>query len=165
MSVVSELSVSLFKREITDAIKWAYNASSYTWTPENINQYKATGVNTSLVTKLSPAVTTDFGYTYLDSCDQTGADVGDPRHSFHLGINIQHESWKQALYGIYQDKTGTGASRVGGHFIINANTNYTLTKDTTLFLTIKNLLDKPYQEVYDYPASRRTVLFGITESL
>jgi len=165
LSAASELSVSVFKREISDAIEWAYNASSYTWKPENIEQYKATGVNTSIITKLSPQVTTDFGYTYLESCDQTGADVGDPRHSIHLGINVQHENWTQAVYGVYQDKTGTGTSRVGGHFIINANTNYSLKKGTILFLTIKNLLDKPYQEVYDYPASRRTVLFGIKESL
>ncbi|MBP2649896.1 MAG: cirA 6 [Firmicutes bacterium] len=161
LSSVSELTVSVFKRNLTDAIKWDSTANTY----ENINQYKATGVNTSIINKLSKKVTTDFGYTYLDSCDQTGADVGDPRHSIHLGINVHDSNWTQAIYGVYQDKTGTGTSRVGGNFIINANTNYSLNKDTTLFLTIKNLLDKQYQQVCDYPASRRTVLLGIKESL
>ncbi|MBP2654568.1 MAG: cirA 6 [Firmicutes bacterium] len=164
LSKISELTVSVFKRDISDAIDWV-NTSGSIWQPININHYKATGLNANIISKVSPNLTTDCGYTYLDSCDQDGADVGDPRHSIHIGVNLQAGKLNQAVYGLYQDKTGLTTSRVSSHFLINFSTKYTLNSATSLFLTVNNLLDKEYQGVYNYPASRRTVLFGVKQTL
>lgn len=163
-----EATLSYFKRDLTNAIKWqpadpGDPLSPYH--PSNINHYTSTGLNASLLSKLSPAVSTDIGYTYLDSHDQNDVAVGDPRHSFHIGVKFHNGKLTQTIYGIYQDKTGTAASQVNSHFLVNTHANYLVNNDTTLFLTINNLFDKQYQFLNGYPANGRAVLFGVKQTL
>lgn len=163
-----EATLAVFKRNLTNAIKWQPADLNDPWSsyhPANISHYTATGLNASLLSKLSPIVTTDIGYTYLDSRDQNASAVGDPRHSFHLGVKLHADKLAQTVYGIYQDKTGIAASRVNSRFIVNTNTSYLINQDTTLFLTISNLFDKQYQAANGYPANGRTVLFGVKQTL
>ena len=164
LNAASEATVSVFRRDITNAIRWMA-APDFTYHPHNIDRYKATGLNASLINKLSSVTTTDVGYTYLDGRDQNDNNIGDPRHSFHVGVNIHEGKLSQAIYGIYQDKTGTTTSQVGGRFIINTNTSYTLRKGTSVFLTVSNLFDKQYQSAKGYPANGRTVLLGLKQTL
>lgn len=163
LNAASEATLSVFHRDINNAIRWTM-ASNYTFHPHNIDQLQSTGVNASLLTKLSPAATVDLGYTYLDSRDQNGDNVGDARNSFHVGLNIHNGKLTQSIYGIYQDKTGTVPNQVPGRFIVNTNTSYCLNTDTSLFLTVTNLFDKQYQAVHNYPANSHTVLFGVKQT-
>ncbi|MBP1765703.1 MAG: cirA 6 [Firmicutes bacterium] len=160
---VSEGTVSLFKRDLNDAIRWMV-ASDYTYHPQNIAHYTATGVTASVATKLSPVTTATLGYTYLDSHDQDGNSVGDPRNSFNIGLTIHDGKLTQTITGIYEDKSGTSYSQIPSHFIVNTNTVFNTTKDTSVFLTFNNLLNKQYQSVYGYPASSRTFLLGVKHS-
>ncbi|HMM19698.1 MAG TPA: TonB-dependent receptor [Selenomonadales bacterium] len=164
INAATEATASVFRRNITDAIRWTADPD-FTYHPHNIDRYKATGLNASLVSKLSPATTADVGYTYLDGRDQNDRSIGDPRHSFHVGFHIQEGKLSQTVYGVYQDQTGTAASRVGGRCIVNTNTSYALNEDTTLFLTVSNLFDKQYQAVNGYPANGRTFLLGVKQTL
>lgn len=159
----NEATLSVFRRNLYDAIRWDSINDEYH--PYNIDNYLATGVTTSLTSKLSPAVTTDIGYTYLDSHDQNDNGVGDPRNSFHIGVKLHDGKLSQTIYGIYQDKSGISSKQVSSRFIVNTNTNYSIGKDTSLFLTINNVFDKQYQAVYDYPANGRTILLGVKQSL
>lgn len=159
-----EAILSLFKRNLNNAIDWEYIGSGK-YRPNNIDNYRATGVNVSLTSKLNAITTTEIGYTYLDSHDQNNKDLGDPRHSFNIGINIHDGKLSQTVNGIYQAKSGSSGAKVDGRFIVNTNTNYSIDKDTSLFLTINNLFDKHYQSVYDYPANGRTILLGVKQSL
>jgi len=160
----NEATVSIFRRNINNAILWTADPD-FTYHPHNIAGYKANGLNFTVTSKLSDVTTTNVGYTYLDSRDQNGNDVGDPRHSFHVGINIHQDKLTQAVYGIFQDETGTATKRVNSRFIVNANTNYTISKDTSLFLTVNNLFNKQYQAVNGFPANGRTVLLGLKQTL
>lgn len=164
LSSGSEMTLSVFKRDITDAIRWM-EASDFTFHPQNIDRLKTTGFNASLTTKLSPVTTADFGYTYMDSRDQNGDNIGDPRNSFHIGLNIHDGKLTQSIYGIYKDQSGTTLTQVPGHFIVNTNTNYVISKDTSLFLTINNLFNRQYQDVKNYPANGRTVLLGVKQTI
>jgi len=138
---------------------------AFTWHPQNIDNLKTYGLTASLVTKLSPATTADIGYTYLDSRDQNGDDIGDPRHSFQLGLTIHNGKLSQRVYGVYQDRSGTGTSQVCGRFVVNTNTVFALSRDTSLFLTVNNLFNRQYQAHKGYPASGRTVLFGVRQTI
>lgn len=164
INAANEATISVFRRNITNAIRWMADPT-FTYHPKNVDRYKATGINAGLISKLSAVTALDVGYTYLDGRDQNDNNIGDPRHSFHAGINIHEGKLTQAIYGIYQDKSGATNSQVGGRFIVNTNTSYSLTKDTSVFLTVTNLFDKQYQSVKGYPANGRTVLLGIKQSL
>ncbi|MPN48737.1 Vitamin B12 transporter BtuB [bioreactor metagenome] len=155
--------MSIFKRNLNNAIDWKYISGEYH--PYNIDNYRATGVNVSLTSKLTSTAASEVGYTYLDSHDQNNKGLGDPRHSFHLGINVHDGKLSQTINAIYQAESGSPGKYVDGRFIVNTNTNYSFTSDTSLFLTINNLFDKAYQSVYDFPANGRTVLLGIKQAL
>ena len=166
-SKITEGTLSLFKRDLTDAIKWrSTDPTDWTapWQTYNVAHYTATGVTASVATKLSPVTTATFGYTYLDSHDQDGNSVGDPRNSFNVGLTIHDGKLTQTITGIYEDKSGTSYSQIPSHFIVNTNTVFNTTKDTSVFLTFNNLLNKQYQSVYGYPASSRTFLLGVKHS-
>lgn len=164
LSAASEATLSFFHRNLTDAIRWMMDGA-FTWHPQNIDNLKTYGLTASLATKLSAATTADIGYTYLDSRDQNGDDVGDPRHSFQLGLTIHNGKLSQRVYGIYQDRTGTGTSQVYSRFVVNTNTVFALSRETSLFLTVNNLFGRQYQAHKDYPANGRTVLFGVKQTI
>lgn len=164
LSSTSEMTISVFKRDITDAIRWI-EAADYTFHPQNIDCLKTNGLNVNLTTKLSPVTTADFGYTYMDSRDQNNNDIGDPRHSFHINLSIRNGKISQNILGTYQDESGNTFSRVSSRFLVDTNTTYALDKDTALFLKVNNLFNKKYQDVKDYPADGRTVLFGVKQTL
>ena len=158
------MTLSVFRRNINNAIRWTA-APDYTYHPHNIDGYKANGVNVSFISKLSSVTSTDVGYTYLDSRDKNDNDVGEPRHSYHIGINVNQGKLKQGIYCLFQDKSGTGTSQVGNQFIVNTNTNYSIDKNMSVFLTINNLFDKQYQAVKGYPADGRTILLGVKRTI
>lgn len=164
LNAMSEMSLSIFKRDISDAIRWLMD-SDYTFHPQNIDRLKTTGLNASLATKLSSVTTADFGYTYLDSRDQNDNRIGDPRNSFHIGLQITDRKLSQKIYGVYTGQTGTVTSTVPSRFVVNTHTTYDLTKDSSLFLTINNLFDRQYQDIRDYPANGRTIMLGIKHTI
>lgn len=164
LNTANEITLSVFRRNINNAIRWTV-APDYTYHPHNIDGYKATGVNASFISKLSSVTSTDVGYTYLDSRDKNDNDVGEPRHSYHIGINVNQGKLKQGIYCLFQDKSGTGISQVGNQLIVNTNTNYSIDKNMSVFLTINNLFDKQYQAVKGYPADGRTILLGVKRTI
>lgn len=164
LSSSSEMTLSAFKRDITNAIRWLM-ASDSTFHPQNIDRLKTLGVNASLTTKLSNVTTADFGYTYMDSRDQNDNNIGDPRNSFHIGLNIKQGKLSQSIYGIYVGESGTTSGQVSSHFVANTNTTYELNKNTSMFLKVSNLFDKQYQDVRNYPANGRMIMLGIKQTI
>ena len=160
----SEMTLSVFKRDITNAIRWV-ETSPYIYHPQNIDRLQTMGVTASLTTKLSNATTSDVGYTYMDSRDQNDNNIGDPRNSFHIGLNIHQGKLTQSIYGIYVGESGITTGQVSGHFVANTNTTYDLNKDTSIFLKVNNLFNKQYQDVKNYPANGRMIMLGIKQTI
>ncbi len=163
LSKTQEGTLSVFKRNLSDAIDWSEDKKSGKWMPMNINQLNTIGLNANLTSKLSGATTLDLGYTYLDSRDQNGAVTGDPRHTFHIGLNAKSGKLTQSIVGTYQGENGT--NQVGSRFVVNAHSNYKAGKDTTVFLTINNLFNRQYEAVKGYPAGGLSFLIGVKQGL
>ncbi len=164
----SEATLTLFKREITNAIKWLPEDQNDPWSayhPVNVDCYTSTGVNASFITQLAKNIKADIGYTYLDGKDQNNASLGDPRHTYHIGLNFEYGKFSQSIYGNYLDDRGIGSNRLPDCFIVNTTVNYALHKDTAVFLTVNNLLDKKYEAFKGWPAQERTVFLGLKQSL
>lgn len=158
LSGTSEATLSFFRRDLTDAITWIAGYA------KNINQYTANGLNAGFTVKLSKVTTGDVGYTYLDSRKQDNTSVGEPMHTFEVGITINHGKLTQRICGVFEDASGMGSSRVSGHFAVNSNMTYAFTKDLSFFLTINNALNKEYQTIKNYLADGRTVILGIKQT-
>lgn len=170
ISNCTEATLSLFKRELTNAIRWQEDTTDtafyilnyyYPYHPYNIDQLTSTGIDARLTSQLSSVTSMDIGYTYLDSHNQNDTWIGDPRNTFHIGFNLHQGKLSQSLYGIFRDKTDT----VSSNFVVNTNTNFVLDKSTSLFLTVNNLFNKQYQSVKGYPANSRNFMLGIKHSM
>lgn len=162
----SEATLSIFKRQISDAIRWQPDANnSWIYHPYNIDQLKTLGMNLDLSSKLSQVTTMNIGYTYLDSQDQTGAGIGDPRNSYHLGFNMHQGNFRQSITGSYVGSTGTKTNSVSGYFSVNTALNYDLNTQTSLFLTINNIFNRKYESYKGYPADGRSFMIGIKRTL
>lgn len=153
----SEATISLFKRELDDAIDWA-EVSPWVWQVENIDHLSAIGVNATYATKLSSAVNADFGYTYLDSHDEKGARKA-PYHSFNLGLNIKSGKLNQTVQGRYISEY-----TVAGRVIIDSVAKYKLNESREVYLKVNNIFDKQYEEVRAYPAPGRTFTLGLKQT-
>lgn len=164
LSSVTETNISVFKRRLTDAIRWLPDSNSV-FHPYNIDSYQATGINLSLTTKMSAVTTADFGYTYLDSSDGNNNNTGESHNTFHVGLNLRNGNVSQSIQGIYQDQSGVKANRIPGNFVVNTHTQFSLDKKTAVYLKVSNLFNRQYQASKGYPANSRTVLLGVRRSL
>jgi outer membrane receptor protein involved in Fe transport len=167
LSDVSEGTVSLFKRKINNAIKWQSTGANWwdPYKPVNIAGYTATGVNTSLTTKLSDVTTLSLGYTYLDARDQNDQYTGEPRNSFSAGITNIAGKLTTTLSGIYVDASGLDSNRVTSRFVTNASFNYAFSKQQSLSLQVNNVFGRKYEEFNGYPAQDRTIFVGLKQTL
>lgn len=87
--------------------------------------------------------------------------AGIPQHSLKLGASYAlTEDWELALDGamfssrrLRGDDAGLGR-RLGGYGVVNADTEYRLTENASVFLRAENLLDQRYESfgVYGDPA-------------
>ncbi|EAX48010.1 TonB-dependent receptor [Thermosinus carboxydivorans Nor1] len=159
LAVDSEVTFSLFKRDLIDAIDWK-QVGPDDWKVQNVHHLTTKGATLSFATKLTQAVSANIGYTYLDSRDENN-NQQVPYNTFNLGIRLQQGKFSQEIYGKYVSKT----SDVSSYFVWNTTFNYTMTKGQSLYLTISNLFNKHYQEVPGYPAQERAIFLGIKQSL
>lgn len=162
LSPAAEATVAVFRRDLSDAIKWQMDPD-FTFHPRNLDRYRADGLNAAVTLALSPATTGDIGYTWLKSRDHKGEPAGDPRHSFQAGISITDGRWTQKITGVYQGESGLKAARVSPRFVVNTHSAFQLDKKTSLFLTVNNLFNRQYQGVRNYPAQERTFLLGVRQ--
>ncbi|SDF00266.1 TonB-dependent receptor plug domain-containing protein [Sporolituus thermophilus] len=154
----SEAMVSLFKRELNDAIRW--NGTS----PANIDNFRSSGVNLTYATKLSNAVTAGIGYSYLHT-ETTDPSVRDPHHNLYTNLNVRYGKLNQTLSVNYLSESGVGNSKVSGRVVVDTTASYDLGEGQSLYLTVNNLFNKRYQEVAGYPAQERTIFLGLKQSL
>jgi len=168
LSKESEMTVSLFKRELNDAIKWVASGNQYN--AKNIDHLTDQGATLAFATRISPVLFANASYTYIDSRDQNNRQQS-PHNTFNLGLNLQQGKFTQNISGRYVDAQYTyndfsqSFDRTSSYFVWNTTLNYSMTKDQSVYLTVTNLFDKKYQTVKDYPAQERSIFVGIKQSL
>ena len=163
----SEMTVSLFKRELKDAIKWVVTGTQYN--AKNIDHLTDQGATIAFTTRLSPVFVANIGYTYLDSRDQNNRQQS-PYNNFNMGLNFHQGKFTQTISGKYVDKNYTyddsisAVYKTNSYFIWSTNLNYAISKNQSIYLNVTNLFNKKYQEVRDYPAQERAIFLGVRQS-
>jgi iron complex outermembrane receptor protein len=105
-------------------------------------------------------LTFDMTYGYLERADQTSAS---PKHKIHFGgtYGIEHIMFNlgfdyvSGLYG-----ADYGMQPLSDYALLNARVSFTVISGLSLYLAGENLLDRPYQTLYQYPMPGRTAFVG-----
>lgn len=162
-----EGSLNIFRRQTNNGIKVTDDFTTY----ENVARQKALGSEIKLNKKFNHNFTASLGYYYLSLKNQDA-----PNKLYERDKNTPLEMWNiQAEYK--QDKFSLEVAGKGIMGIINQNLiqksywlwdtslNLQLKEDTKIFLTIKNLFNKYYEEwnVWgeDYPNPGRNYTLGV----
>ena len=104
-------------------------------------------------------------YTFLDPGAQTNAN---PRHKVHFGATwIQERFTASAGFQYIGKLYGDDYSRkpVPDYALVDARLTVSIVRGLSAFVAGENLLDRPYQVLYDYPMPGRTVFVGMNYSL
>lgn len=153
----SEATVSLFRRELNDAIDWVF-VPPVKYEVQNIHRLSTTGITVSYGTKLTSAVSMNVGYSYMDSRDENRAQKA-PYHTFHAGFSLKSGKFNQTLQARYMSEY-----TVSGRVVADTMMNYAFTADKSAYVKISNIFDKQYQDVVGYPAPGRMITIGLKQT-
>lgn len=160
LGIEENLTLTLFKQELTDAIRWKDDYS----TTENLDSLKNQGVTLAYNARLSPVLTTDVNYTYTDSRKNGTERLSNvPYHAFNVGLHYKQGKFSQSLYGYYLSDKGENSTAVGSHLTVNTKLNYQMTASQSLYLNVMNLFNKQYQTISGYPGQERMVVVGMKQ--
>jgi len=110
-----------------------------------------------------------FSYTKIDAKDKDGKTLGRVPEELlkvsvdYYGIKNTHINLNGEYVGDRWDKNSEPVNgvRTGKYTVVNAVTNYNLTKDLKIYLKIDNITDKYYQTVDGYATSPRAYYAGL----
>lgn len=169
--------VTAFYQDIQDYINFThqfpfscYNIdNAKVWGFEWENTYKLTD-KSQLLLNYTNQHTKKSGVNPTDSLGLAGELDYRPNHKVAIGYQYDAKPW-QARYTInYTGRQSanypygsSSAITLGGYIVHNIAVSRDMGKGTTLNLAIDNLLDKNYQEQYNYPMPGRVVSMSITQ--
>jgi len=130
-------------------------------TLSNSGTFTHRGIETAGAIRLSPFLTLDANYTYLDPGQQT---QGSPRHKLYSGGRYDTGDWSisaslfyvSGLYGADQSM-----QPLRDYVLLSARAGLTILGVFQVYLSGDNLLNVEYATVYDYPMPGRMITAGI----
>ncbi len=155
-----------FNQKYTDMIDWKCDPVTWQCTPENVNQAKAKGVETSLNIKISEPVTFTVGYTYLDAKNDKDEPLDRrPRNKATFGLGYVDNKYSVYANLIYVDRRKDGTHYLPSYSVFNLSGDYKISKNISIFGRVQNLFNNKYEEVHNYGTYGTTVFLGTRVSL
>lgn len=167
--------VNVFHTDVSDAIDQKKTKVAGRDVYQYINSGKArvNGFEIGMNKRLSDAWGSFVNYTYTEAKivssdvapENEGKQIaGVPKQLFKVGVDYTKGRWQGSLNGNYvSDANGStkigesGYGYYGSYFTVDTKVSYKMTKDTTISLSVDNLLDRDYYSYYLAP-SRTTYL-------
>ncbi|MDQ1327488.1 MAG: TonB-dependent receptor [Candidatus Poribacteria bacterium] len=156
-----------FVSNVSDGIHWTPGQNDK-WMPINFSKINTSGIETELhllfsLWKMPDVLSIDTSYTFVDAKDSLGKQlIYRPKHSVGYTVRIGTENLWIQTQGIYQSKRyyTTENTKWLEPFMkhdVQIGTERRIWNGTKLGLNaeIKNILDKKYQLVADYPLPER----------
>ncbi|EGO61933.1 TonB-dependent receptor plug domain-containing protein [Acetonema longum] len=139
--------VALFHYDIDDNITAKYVAPDFIYENENL---KNSGIE--LECKIKTAAS-PFGFHYavsygnpktetIDEGGSSGWQRDYSRWQLNGGVTYQQDKWSAALNASYMAERVLNNVDTKPYLLTNLNVNYAMTQNSSLFLTINNLLDR-----------------------
>jgi vitamin B12 transporter len=181
-----DFSTSVFYTEYNDNISnWSQNTQSgNNYTIANSNgKIKSKGIETSTKFKLDKSLFLKLNYTFIDAYDGEDCDDPDsscidnmpvrvPRHALSGSLTKKINNSSISIYGKYNsDRRDYGNSNnnfkqviLGSYSVFDLNIKHKLFNQLPVFIKIKNIFNKQYQEAYQYSTDRRSYEIGFKSS-
>ncbi|WP_425059983.1 Colicin I receptor [Sporomusa carbonis] len=159
--------LNIYHTDVTDAIdKRTYTNSDNRTVSQFINSGKAriNGVEFSLNKRLSDSWNSFLNYTYNDAKvtesvaapENVGKQMGSvPKKMFNIGFNYANGPWQGSLTGNYVSETNDpskqgqkGYGTYEAYFTVDTKISYKIEENTTVSLSVDNLLNKKYYTYY-----------------
>lgn len=157
------LSGSVFRRDVTNLIKWAQtkDTGGTIWEPTNIAAAVVKGLEARLEGQLGQRVMWSMAYTYLDGQDK---DTKEP-----LPHQVRHRGDVSLAYQTPWGLTASLLASIAGeqekpalpaYQVLDLVLTQQVNEGLQVQLKVQNLLDEEYQVIAGYPAPPRTVTLG-----
>lgn len=166
-----EFNAGYFNKNATDLIQWAEDQTSGKWTPKNVSAAQITGLEFSLSYRgLFRILNTEISYSRINSENHSGVAGIDgkklpyrPRHngSFVSSLNLGKTLLKfTARYVGERFVDESNLDKLDSHLLIDTDTDFGFRPEVAGFrfdfvVSFKNIFDKEYQVVQDYPMPGR----------
>ncbi len=161
-----KIGLTYFRSDYKNLIKWQ-KGSDNIWRPQNINSAIIQGVEQEF--KIEPFDNLDIGigYTYLRAKDNKTHRylTYQPKHKVNLSLSYHGlAGFNIGLEGQFVDRRFDNASNTiyaKRYYILAIKVSKDINKNLNLFFNIKNLLNKKYQKIRDYPMPGFSFTSGI----
>ncbi|MGI6034240.1 MAG: TonB-dependent receptor plug domain-containing protein [Limnochordia bacterium] len=158
------LSGSVFRRDVTNLIKWApqtKDTGGTIWEPTNIAAAVVKGLEARLEGKLGQSLTWSMAYTYLDGQDK---DTKEPlpnqvRHRGNVSLAYQ-TPWGLSASLLASIAGEQEEPALPAYQVLDLVLTQQVNEELQVQLKVQNLLDEEYQVIAGYPAPPRTVTLG-----
>jgi outer membrane cobalamin receptor len=158
-------SVTVFRNEFSDLINWSEEAS--VWTPKNVNKARIDGIELNNTYTVLENLDANAQYSYLKPRDKfTHKDlVYQPRNKLNAGLKYHDiNGFACQISWMY---TGTRYEDAGNtvkvkHFdVYNLDFSKKVNTHVNCYVSFKNLLNRKYRVMRDYPAPGFSCTGGI----
>ena len=155
--------LSFFRNNVKNLIAWARHPDRI-WRPSNIDEAEITGYEIELSNKINNNLSINLNSTIIDAIDikKNRKLTYRPDLKFNYGLRYSDNKINFAIQGRFTDKRVYEYDRITGkprYLPSNKIYDAKITRNFGNFnisVSGKNIFDKEYQEVYDYPMLRRT---------
>ena len=174
---------SAFYQDISDYINFTHTRPFNAY---NIDKAQLWGFELENTYKMNDASSIFVNYTNMHT-SKDGVAAGDkiglkgeldyrPRHTLAMGYQYDKDKWHaryDVTYTSSQKATmgfpATDSNKpytvqeIGGYMVHNASSTYDISKNSSINLTLYNIFDKNYSEIYGYPMEGRVFTATFTQ--
>lgn len=166
-----DLEVRYFKNKIDDLIEYNYNGTQFDYSDDYYSNVEGTsnlrGYEVSYNNDITQNTLLSLSYTNLIAKDKDKERLlRVPKETVKLSLDYYGiEDFHFNLNGKYiGDREDLNDVQTGKYTVWNSVVNYTVNKDTSVYLKIDNIFDKYYQTVSGYASAKRSAYVGLKYS-
>lgn len=163
-----DLDLAFFTTNVENLIQ-----ASSTTPYENVGKARQRGIELNWQHRFTPRMSLEFAYTYTDAINRTTGTrlLAQPFNKASLTAVMSLNTWEIALTGRwvddrldrYFDPTTFASMDVTlpDYMVFDLNLIRLTSAPVQPYITIRNLLDREYEEVYGYPTEGFTIESGV----
>lgn len=158
--------ISGYRSEFDDLILWAPDAS-FVWLPQNVGRAVIKGIEPELTWHITPELEAYAGYTYVTARDADSDKylVYQPRNKINL--SLRYETVNDLVFVFHAEYTGrryhdaANTISVKHYYVFGFDLLKRITENLSVFTSVKNLLNRQYQVLREYPMPGFSITSGV----
>jgi len=159
-------SITLFRNDFTNLISWETDENGVS-TPQNVSKAKMEGVELENKLLLTQYLDLDIDYTFLKATDKhTHKYLGyQPKHKVDAALRYHDIHGLTCEFsGQFTDRRYSSAANtisVKKFYVFNVDLSKKINDNITGYLWLKNIFNREYQVLNEYPAAGFSITTGV----